>query len=223
MAQSTAQVGNLNITTQVVPGTNSFSPSAPVSPKNFVPVISKHFKKTPVKALSTVLMLTGILQLSFGFVMFAAENKQLSLTVRSGVSLWAGLVVFIAGCTLLIALLKDTVDMIKVCMVCNIINVTVATVGLILYAIQIYGETQNCWVPVQDSGRNMCDPGPNSYYYYREDITQLRISIISMLMIFSLLGLVISCVISKVSDKALKASGYSLLRAKAKRQIKNGS
>lgn len=224
MSYTTAQVGNLLIRTQVIPAPDPHAsevfPSTTTT-TTWTPVTRKHFKKIPVKALSTVLILIGILQMSTGFVFYAAETNTVSLTLKSGVYIWGGVVVFAAGVACLIAVIKDTITMIKVCMSCNIINIVVAAVGLIVFAIQTYYESQACWLRPSDKEYNACENTANdnydyyhySYYYRyaRDDVVRLRMSVNIIIMLFSLLGLVISSFMTIVSHKVLKSTGYSLL------------
>ncbi|XP_077310837.1 uncharacterized protein LOC143930409 [Lithobates pipiens] len=227
MSYTTSQVGNIIIRTQVVPAPDPYGSNVFPSTTTVTPMTSKHFKKIPVKALSTVLMLIGILQMLTGVVFYASETNIISLTLKSGVYIWGGVVVFVAGAACLNAILKDTITMVKVCMSCNIISIVVTAVGLILFTIQTYYESQACWIRpgekeyngcqnTEDEKRNYNYNNYNDYYNYYSSSTdivmRLRVSVNIIIMLFSLLGLVISCFMTIVSDKVLKSTGYSLLR-----------
>ncbi|KAM5140886.1 uncharacterized protein ACMZJ9_014711 [Mantella aurantiaca] len=215
MSTTTTQVGNLRITTQVVNAADASGLDVPQPNTTLMPAPSKYFKKIPVKALSAVLILVGILQLSIGLTFYAAETTIVSLTLKSGVYIWGGLAVIVAGVTSLTAILRDTINMVKVCMSCNIANIVVAAIGLILFSIQIRYESQACWLNLQDEDQSTCPYERNSYSYYfvYSDMTvKLRVSMNIIVILFSLLGLVISCFMTAVCDKVLKTTGYSLLR-----------
>lgn len=226
MSYTTSQVGNLLIRTQVIPAPDPHGSDVFPSTTTLTPVTSKYFKKIPVKSLSAVLMLIGILQILIGVVLYASETNITSLTLKIGIYIWGGVVVFVAGAACLNAILKDTIPMIKVCMSCNIINIVVAAVGLILFAIQTYYESQGCWLRPGEKEYNGCQVTKedeygnyntynyNNYYYgaSTDTIVRLRVSLNIIVMLFSLLGLVLSCFMTRVSDKVLKSTGYSLLR-----------
>ncbi|XP_040176834.1 uncharacterized protein LOC120909181 isoform X2 [Rana temporaria] len=173
MSYTTSQVGNLFIRTQVIPAPDPHGSDVFPSTTTLTPVTNKYFKKIPVKALSAVLMLIGILQMFTGVVFYASETEIVSLTLKSGVYIWGGVVVFAAGVACLNAILKEKITMIKVCMSCNIINIVVAAVGLILFAIQTYYESQACWLRPGEKEYDGCQVpqkdvyGNYNHYYYR--------------------------------------------------------
>ncbi|XP_072280390.1 uncharacterized protein [Pyxicephalus adspersus] len=211
---TTTQVGNLRITTHVVQTADTSNMTSNVTQPAIclTPLASKHFKKTPVRALSALLMLIGILQLFIGILYYAAETTIVSLTLNSGVYIWGGLAVFVAGGACLTAILKDTLPTVKVCMVFNVVNIVVGVVGLILFIIQIYYESQATW-KYADLEESIHDSYNPYYYGYNSCmVMNLRLSLLIIVILFSLLGLAISGFMTIVSFKAMRRCGYSMLR-----------
>ncbi|KAM4012958.1 uncharacterized protein ACNLHF_003196 [Anomaloglossus baeobatrachus] len=224
MAASTAQLGNLSITTQVVPaGGQNNLPGLGTTP-SWVQELSKK-KKQPIKSLSAVLILIGALQLTVGASMFVSENGYLSLLSRSGI-VFVGSLTFIATAIITVVFAnKDTIMRIKICLISHAINVAVAAIGIILYIIQVYTDTQTCWVAVHevDSNNNNCVPGNataspdynyNRYYYYRdysEVIYTLRVSLNALVLFYIVIGFNISSFIIFLKWKSLKDTKYTLL------------
>ncbi|CAH2321392.1 membrane-spanning 4-domains subfamily A member 15-like [Pelobates cultripes] len=228
MAVSTAYLENLTGTTSVlstsVSGASVVKNAALAAPST---QISQNFRKLHPKALSTLLILTGLMQISLGAMMMKAENGFPSLAVRSGAYIWGGLMVFVAGCITVATETKDSITLIKTCLGSHVANAVLGGVALAIYIIQLDTETQACWVPVDKQNFNKCISLSNSqeysrydYYDYEERYSQnaskltliLRISVISVILILSVLGLIISVCIMVFGWKVLKTAGYSLLK-----------
>ncbi|XP_068111682.1 high affinity immunoglobulin epsilon receptor subunit beta-like [Hyperolius riggenbachi] len=217
MSVTIAQSGGLRITAQVVQGAGTEDSEISRAAVKLSSPTSKYFKKTPVKALSTVLILIGILQLCIAILFHCAESTPISLTLRSGVYIWGGVVMIIAGIASLIAHKLDTVKMVRICFGCNIANISVASVGLLLYAIQIYTETQICWKRFERDEMDLssCESGNTkpyyNYYYYSntQDVVKFRLAVTVLILLYSLVGLAISCFMTVKSNKILKTTGYS--------------
>ncbi|XP_073495058.1 uncharacterized protein [Phyllobates terribilis] len=222
MAASSAQLGNLSITTQVVPaGGQNNLPGLGTTP-NWIHELSKK-KKQPMKSLSAVLILIGALQLTVGTSMYVAENGYLSLLSRSGI-IFLGSLAFISTAILTVIFAeKETILRIKICLISHAINVAIAAVGIILYVIQVYTDTQSCWVSTQDiDSYNPCIPGntTNDYSYnyrygygrdYSEVIYTLRVSLNSLVLFYIIVGFNISSLIIFLKWKSLKDTKYTLL------------
>ncbi|XP_069588165.1 uncharacterized protein [Ranitomeya imitator] len=223
MAVSTAQVGNLSITTQVVPGGGQNNLAGLGTTPNWVQELSKK-KKQPMKSLSAVLILIGALQLTIGTSMFVAENSYLSLLSRSGIVFVGSLTLISTAIITVIFANKETILRIKICLISHVINVTIAGIGIILYVIQVYTDTQSCWVSTHDiDSYNPCIPGNysiNDYNYnyrygysrdYSEVIYTMRVSLNSLVLFYVIVGFNISSFIIFLKWKSLKDTKYTLL------------
>lgn len=221
MSVSTARLGDLCVTTKVLPASDisaavvSDNPSAT---KLWTPEIPQRLKKFHAKALSVVLILTGILQISFGVIMSIAENDYPSLVVRSGAYAWGGLVVLVAGCITVASETKDNITLIKACLGSHVTNVVVGAVSLVIYIVQLHTETQSCWTTLDDQSIEKCasvykEPVSDySYRSYGNYVVVLRISVHSVVLIFSLIGFIISLVILALGWKELKEARYAVLK-----------
>lgn len=222
MAASTAQLGNLSITTKVVPAGGSIPglgtlPSTP----NWVHALS-HKKQQPMKSLSAVIILIGALQLSIGISMSVAEREHPSLVSRSGIYL--GSLVFIsAGIITVIFANEENIVKIKTCLISHVISVTFAAIGIILYAIQLYIDTQACWVDIEGE-HSRCKPSNVStsdsqewhhwgYLNYANYVGPLRLSLNSLILFYIVVGLIISSAIIILRWKILKEAKYKLLES----------
>ncbi|XP_053306569.1 uncharacterized protein LOC128468785 [Spea bombifrons] len=220
MSVSTARLGDLCVTTTVLPASDAGALRRDAS-HTWTPEITMKFKTLHMKALSVLLILIGVLQISFGVIMALAEDEYQSLTVRSGVYIWGGLVVFVAGCITVASETKENINMIKACLVSHVTNVAVGGVAMIVYMVQLYAETQTCWARTDRHDLNNCVSMDNeevttvSHHYYdyveHNDVTTLRVTVNSMILLFSLLGWIISLCVVFSGWKVLKDVGYSLL------------
>lgn len=225
MAASTAQLGNVSITTKVVPAGGNIPglgtlPSTP----NWVHVLS-HKKKQPIKSLSAVIILIGALQLSIGISMSVAEKENPSLVSRSGIYL-GSVVLISAGIITVIFANEENIIKIKTCLISHMISATFAAIGIILYAIQVYTDTQACWEDIEDKN-SKCIPGNSStsspydhdyyyshrYYSYASYVSPLRVSLNSLILFYIIVGLVISSSIIILRWKSLKEAKYNLLES----------
>ncbi|KAM8924567.1 uncharacterized protein RCH25_009256 [Pelodytes ibericus] len=224
MSVSTARLGDLSVTTRVLPASDTGAAALTSGPQYasqaWTPAITQKFKKLHTKALSVVLILTGVLQICFGVMMSIAENEYPSLAVRSGVYIWGGLVVLAAGCITVPVETMENINMIKACLGSHVTNLVVGGVALILYIVQLYTETQACWANYEQYNQTGCvslynnqDFHQQDYYYYvsHNYVAILRVSVSSVVLIFSLLGLIVSICVVGSGWKVLKDARYSLL------------
>lgn len=223
MAASTAQLGNLSVTTKVVqageniPGLGTL-PSTP----NWVHVLSQKNKR-PIKSLSAVIILIGALQLSIGVSMHVAEKGTRSLVSHSGIY-WGSVAFISAGIMTVIFANEETVIKIKTCLISHGISATFAAIAIILYAIQVYTDTQACWVEINGE-HSKCNSSTSStndphdydgghhygYWNYANYVRPLRVSLNSLILFYIIVGFVISITIIILEWKVLKAAKYKLL------------
>ncbi|KAM3918030.1 uncharacterized protein RB166_013001 [Leptodactylus fuscus] len=228
MAVNTAQLGNLSITTQVVPAGQSNVPGLETlsSTQNWVQALSQK-KKTPIKSLSAVIILIGALQLCVGVSMFVAEDEYPSLVSRSK-AFFGSLVFIISGIVTVVFANEESVFKIKAGLISHVINAITAFIGIIIYTIQVYIESHSCWEEVgSEPKRSQCvqtntDTNSNmtsnsydypSYYYrnYSNFIYTLRVSLHGLILFYIVVGLIISSFIILLKWKSLKAARYTLL------------
>ncbi|KAM4702902.1 membrane-spanning 4-domains subfamily A member 12-like [Rhinophrynus dorsalis] len=175
MAASTAQLGDLCITTQVLPGCDTGSAAlatnATTAAQSWNP--SQKIKHVYTTALGTVQILIGVVQISFGVMFLISDWEYPSTTVRSGVYIWAGLVVFVTGSITVATAKKNNIKMIKACLVCHVTNLILGGIGLVLCMVQLYTESLACWLYIEDEDMNRClsidspTEGPYSYNNYK--------------------------------------------------------
>ncbi|XP_056402284.1 uncharacterized protein LOC130295496 [Hyla sarda] len=222
MAVSTAQVGNLSITTQVVPaGENNIpGPSGLTSAPTWTQTLSQT-KKQPIKSLSAVIILIGALQLCFGVSMYLSESEYLSLVSRSGAPCWGGLAFITTGIITVVLASEESIVKIQTCLISHVVNAAFAALGMVLYAVQVYTDSQTCWADV-DGHYNTCIPGNSSdhdpydylyrYYWPSGDlIYALRLSVNSLILFYVIVGFIISICIALLRWKLLKKAKYTLL------------
>ncbi|XP_075440843.1 membrane-spanning 4-domains subfamily A member 4A-like [Ascaphus truei] len=180
MSVNKTRSGDMCVTTRVLPGTDPgtalLSSDRTPTLQSWTTVATQQMKKLHTKSLGTLLILIGVLQLSCGATMSLAEGDQPSLTVCSGVYIWGGLVVIVAGCVTVAVDMKETITLVRACLGCHVTNAVLGGVGLILLAVQLYIETESCWVQLPEPYRNECvsissgqlepQPQPEEHYYH---------------------------------------------------------
>ncbi|KAG8538337.1 hypothetical protein GDO81_022829 [Engystomops pustulosus] len=223
MATSSTQVGNLSITTQVLPAGDSTLPALATLPTtpNWAQVLAQK-KKQPIKSLSAVIILIGVLQLMIGTSMYFAEKESPSLVSRSFAFL-GSLVFIMAGIVSVIFANDENITKIKICLFSHAINVVSAAIVIVLYAVQVHTDSQACWALVEYPNGNECNPGNstynpndyNHYYYgyqnYGDYVYTLRVSLNSLVLFYIIFGLIISSCIILLRWKLLQKSKYALL------------
>ncbi|KAM4636701.1 membrane-spanning 4-domains subfamily A member 15-like isoform 1-T1 [Discoglossus pictus] len=168
---------------------------------------------------TTVLILVAVIELSFGVMLLAAEGDQPSLTVRSGVYIWGGLAVLVAGCVTVALETKESINMVKACVGCNLANLLLGGLSIILFAVQLHKETQACWVSIDRELTSSCYSIYNMtarqdyFYYYGESnyVAPLRVAVNSLAILYASLGIIITTCVLLFIWKAVKATKYSLL------------
>lgn len=218
MAVSTAQVGNLSITTQILPATDD---AATASGAKKTPVTFKAHKELHMKALGTVLILAGLMQISFGIIMTAAEEELYSLTTQSRVYFWGGLVGIYAGCMTVVLATTENVKMIKASLGSNAVNAVLGAVALILYMVQLYRETTISWITQYHDAATHCnlsrttDRDSYDYYYYygydSEEVYGLRVAVSSLVLLFALTAFFTSVSVIVLGRKVLNDEQYFML------------
>ncbi|KAM4636702.1 membrane-spanning 4-domains subfamily A member 6B-like isoform 2-T3 [Discoglossus pictus] len=224
MSVSKTQVGDVCVTTRVVPGIDpgaaalcSETPPLPTTP--WTSLTTKNMKTFRAKAFGTVLILVAVIELSFGVMLLAAEGDQPSLTVRSGVYIWGGLAVLVAGCVTVALETKESINMVKACVGCNLANLLLGGLSIILFAVQLHKETQACWVSIDRELTSSCYSIYNMtarqdyFYYYGESnyVAPLRVAVNSLAILYASLGIIITTCVLLFIWKAVKATKYSLL------------
>ncbi|KAG9481087.1 hypothetical protein GDO78_010369 [Eleutherodactylus coqui] len=223
MAVSTAQVGNLSITTQVVPAGENNVPGLVTVPstQNWAQVLSQK-KKLPIKSLSAVIILIGTLQLCIAVSMYIADNNYLSLLSRSRVYILS-LVFISTGILTVVFASEESIVKIQTCLVSHAINALSAAIGMVLYAIQIYTDSQACWQAINNSEHSRCAPTvpngtstyePYHHYYswdYGEYVYTLRLSLNSLVLFYIFVAFIISICIILFRWKLLQKTKYTLL------------
>ncbi|XP_041425035.1 uncharacterized protein LOC108696313 [Xenopus laevis] len=217
MSVSTTHMGNLCITTQVLPGTDVDAAHASVAKKT-----QAHFrrhKNLHMKALGTVLILIGLLQQSFGVIMNIAEEELYSLTVRSGVYFWGGLVVILAGCITVALETTENIILVKASLGFIAVNAVLGAVGLILYMVQLYLETELSWIrrnyEVASYCNNVTNQDKYDYFYYERnevDVLVLRLAVNSVVLLLSLTAFLLSISVIILGRKVLKDNQYLMLK-----------
>ncbi|XP_069083950.1 membrane-spanning 4-domains subfamily A member 15-like [Pleurodeles waltl] len=139
MSSTVAESSNVKVVTEV------YSPHDPrvaqlrkISPeKSHDSNISQVFKKVQPKAIGTVQIVVGLLQILFAIVVTSAEVIHKTLTTSSGVYFWIGVVFLISGCITVTVETKDISWLVKASVAANLLGLVVAVVALIIHTVEL--------------------------------------------------------------------------------------
>ncbi|KAJ6654148.1 hypothetical protein lerEdw1_007416, partial [Lerista edwardsae] len=141
MATTVTECGNVRIITQVVqPGAPQLAESVRVTQSPLASQLSSiqvgSTKNTLTKALGVVQIVLGVTQISFGIALTAAQEEFQTLTVKSGVYFWIGILMTISFAI-------------------NVLIIAAALVAIVLHGVEIAQRVQK---------GSHCNPGEYNGY-----------------------------------------------------------
>ncbi|XP_066493508.1 membrane-spanning 4-domains subfamily A member 15-like [Tiliqua scincoides] len=160
MATTVTESGNVRIITQVVqPGAPQAAESVIVSPSlasriNSTPI--KSIKSTLTKALGVVQIVLGVTHISFGIALTAAQEDQQTLTVKSGVYFWIGVLLLVSGSLLVEIENRERVSLMKISFAINFVIIVAALVAIVLHGVEIAQRVKKGTVCVQSHYSDHC-------------------------------------------------------------------
>lgn len=196
MSSTVAESENMKVVTEVYsagdPRVAQLRKSSPE--KNLDSNIAQAFKKVQPKAVGTVQIIVGILQILFGIVVTSSEVAFRSLTTTSGVYFWIGFVFLISGSITVAVETKDISWLVKASVAANLLGLVVAVVALIIHTVEI----TTIFNLVDEAGDDSYGPG------LRKNSYTLKIGCNIMFQLFILLQLGTAVAVLVFGWKALR-------------------
>ncbi|XP_078521482.1 membrane-spanning 4-domains subfamily A member 12-like [Lissotriton helveticus] len=195
MSSTVAESGNMKVVTEVyAPGDPRVAQLRKISPeKNLDSNIGQAFKKVQPKAVGTIQIIVGILQILFGIIVTSAEVSFRSLTTNSGVYFWIGIVFLISGSITVAVETKDISWLVKASVAANLLGLVVAVVALIIHTVEI-----STIFNLED------EAGEDRSFGYRKNSYTLKIGCNIMFQLFILLQLGTAVAVLVFGWKALR-------------------
>ncbi|XP_069484943.1 membrane-spanning 4-domains subfamily A member 15-like [Ambystoma mexicanum] len=139
MASNVADSGNMKVVTEIYsssdPRVAQLRKTNP--PQSHDSNITQAFAKAQPKALATVQIVVGLLQVLFGIVVTVSEVSHATLTTTSGVYFWLGVTFFISGCLTVDAETKNRVWLVKTSVAANLVAFILALVALVIHIMEL--------------------------------------------------------------------------------------
>ncbi|XP_033013400.1 membrane-spanning 4-domains subfamily A member 15 [Lacerta agilis] len=142
MSTTVTECGNVRIISKVVqPGQQEAGTAntsgATVTVSHGASTYSKNTKNMLPKALGTVQIVVGAIEICFGVALTVAEEDSKTLTVKSGVYFWFGILLLISGSLLVEMEKRDLQWLVKACSAANLLVCVAALVAVILHSTEI--------------------------------------------------------------------------------------
>ncbi|XP_061465745.1 membrane-spanning 4-domains subfamily A member 15 isoform X2 [Rhineura floridana] len=143
MSATVTECGNVRIITQVNqhPGSQGAEAASvsgsTVTGSQLTSSYSKNTKNTLPKALGVVQIVVGTIQLSFGIALTVTEDDFQTLTVKSGVYFWIGILLLISGSLLVETEKRELEWLVKACFSANLLVSIAALVAIVLHGTEI--------------------------------------------------------------------------------------
>ncbi|XP_060627209.1 membrane-spanning 4-domains subfamily A member 15-like [Anolis sagrei] len=146
MSSTVTDCGNVRIITQVIPQTGPQSAEAPPvtmlgsTSSQMISPEPKKLKNIQPKALGAVLIVLGATQISFGILLTVVQHNFESLTVKSGVYFWIGILLLFAGSLLVEMEKREHIWLVKAVLIANFLVILSALIATVLHAVEIAQE-----------------------------------------------------------------------------------
>ncbi|XP_034979972.1 membrane-spanning 4-domains subfamily A member 15 [Zootoca vivipara] len=188
MSTTVTECGNVRIISKVVQpgqqeaGTANTSGTT-VTVSHGAPTYSKTTKNMLPKALGTVQIVVGAIEICFGVALTAAQEDSKTLTVKSGVYFWFGILLLVSGSLLVEMEKRDLQWLVKACSAANLLVCVAALVAVILHSTEIAQTHQQ---------GDLCHDSDMRYGYCSNSIQTLIYGLNAVFIIFSVLELSIA-------------------------------
>ncbi|XP_035182574.1 membrane-spanning 4-domains subfamily A member 15-like isoform X4 [Oxyura jamaicensis] len=148
MAATVTDSGGVRIITEVIPATDPRAAQLASSSVPPAPAVSsfqvRGFRKAQPKLLGTIHIVTGIIHFCFGIILTAAEHRDLSLPVASGILFWLGVLLLVSGSLLVESDKRENILLVKACCVVNVGVILSTLVATLIHAAAITRSIPGC-------------------------------------------------------------------------------
>uniref|UniRef100_A0A8C3BVC0 M4A15 protein n=1 Tax=Cairina moschata TaxID=8855 RepID=A0A8C3BVC0_CAIMO len=148
MAATVMDSGGVRIITEVIPATDPRAAQLASSSVPPAPAVSsfqvKGFRKAQPKLLGTIHIVTGIIHICFGIILTAAEHRDYSLPVASGILFWLGVLLLVSGSLLVESDKRENILLVKACCVLNAGVILSTLVATLIHATAITRSLPGC-------------------------------------------------------------------------------
>ncbi|XP_042321900.1 membrane-spanning 4-domains subfamily A member 12-like [Sceloporus undulatus] len=204
MASAVTECGNVRIITQVVqqPGPQSADVAAASmlgstsTVSQMMPPEIKNVDTLP-KALGAVHIVLGATQISFGIVLTIAQGNLKTLTVKSGIYFWIGILLLFSGSLLVEMEKRKHVWLVRASLIANLLVCVAALIAIVLHATEIAHQKKS---------EKLCDELYLVYCNHRE--AELVYGLNSIFIILSLLEISIAITALVTGYKASRQELY---------------
>ncbi|XP_008114045.1 membrane-spanning 4-domains subfamily A member 12 [Anolis carolinensis] len=204
MSSTVTDCGNVRIITQVIPQTGPQSAEAPPvtmlgsTSSQIISPEMKQFKNIQPKALGAVLIVLGATQISFGIVLTVVQHNSESLTVKSGIYFWIGILLLFSGSLLVEMEKREHVWLVKAAIIANFLVILSAVIATVLHATEIAQEKKIS---------NICDA-----YGYCHSKTNLAYGLNVIFIILSFLEISIAVTAVVTGFRATRQEVYQWMK-----------
>ncbi|XP_053161092.1 membrane-spanning 4-domains subfamily A member 15 [Hemicordylus capensis] len=209
MSTTVTECGNVRIITQMIKQGDPQGSEAAIVP-GATTIISqpmsaqiKSVKNTLPKAFGAVQIVLGTIQISFGTALAIAQKDLQSLTVKSGVYFWIGILLLVSGSLLVEMEKRQHMLLAKISFYINLLVSVAALVAIILHGIEINQEVKK---------GDLCAkyPSHESSYFHCSNLGQtLAYGLNSVFIILSVLEISIAVATLVIVSKSRKQQLYS--------------
>uniref|UniRef100_A0A8B9QUB8 Membrane-spanning 4-domains subfamily A member 15-like n=2 Tax=Anas TaxID=8835 RepID=A0A8B9QUB8_ANAPL len=148
MAATVTDSGGVRIITEVIPATDPRAAQLASSSVPPAPTVSsfqvKGFRKSQPKLLGTIHIVTGIIHFCFGIILTAAEHRDFSLPVASGILFWLGVLLLVSGSLLVESDKRENILLVKACCVLNAGVILSTLAATLIHATAITRSVPGC-------------------------------------------------------------------------------
>ncbi|XP_064208953.1 membrane-spanning 4-domains subfamily A member 4A-like [Anguilla rostrata] len=194
MASSAGNSGQFVVVTQVYP--QQCGPTVPAfGPTPHVFSVLGKFLKGDTKALGTVQIMIGVLNILFGIVMAVYAD---SIGVYSGIVFWGALIYISSGALSVAAYNKLNKCLVKGALVMNVFSTITAGFAIIIFSLDLVIRTRfyYCYDSDHSSSNSFCE----QLWILQESRSR---GISGVLLVFSILEFIISICVSAFACKAV--------------------
>nr|XP_028593441.1 membrane-spanning 4-domains subfamily A member 15-like [Podarcis muralis] len=204
MSTTVTECGNVRIISKVVQpgqqeaGTANTSGTT-VTVSHGASTYSKNTKNMLPKALGTVQIVVGAIEICFGVALTVAQEDSKTLTVKSGLYFWFGILLLISGSLLVEMEKRDLQWLVKASSAANLLVCVAALVAVILHSTEIAQTHQQ---------GDLCDDSDMYYGYCFNSIPTLIYGLNAVFIIFSVLELCIAVAALVVGSRSAQQQLY---------------
>ncbi|XP_028593441.2 membrane-spanning 4-domains subfamily A member 15-like [Podarcis muralis] len=204
MSTTVTECGNVRIISKVVQpgqqeaGTANTSGTT-VTVSHGASTYSKNTKNMLPKALGTVQIVVGAIEICFGVALTVAQEDSKTLTVKSGLYFWFGILLLISGSLLVEMEKRDLQWLVKASSAANLLVCVAALVAVILHSTEIAQTHQQ---------GDLCDDSDMHYGYCFSSIQTLIYGLNAVFIIFSVLELCIAVAALVVGSRSAQQQLY---------------